>query len=158
MAILFDKMPREIRDKIYRLLLLDEVDNVESNLAVPCSSLYPVILRTCKQAYEEAMPVSYEKNTFSFWSMADTRSWRGLCQHSWLRKYKFLEANFARIKCVGFLYVCVAPEADYLHAIISSRYIIMETPPLVATQTIHLSRLTRFTTFTAPDVHSKLFT
>lgn len=27
MAVFFDKVPREIRDKIYRLLLVDEVDD-----------------------------------------------------------------------------------------------------------------------------------
>ena len=71
MAIFFDKVPREIRDKIYELLLVDHDVCRDIHLNVekwssPKSDLCPAILRTCKQAYTEGLPVLYEQNSFRY--------------------------------------------------------------------------------------------
>ena len=70
MAILFDKVPREIRDNIYQLLLTNynpEVILGGWKVTDPRRRrLYPAILRTCKKAYLEGLPVLYEQNIFNY--------------------------------------------------------------------------------------------
>jgi hypothetical protein len=92
-----DTFPPEIRNKIYKHLLCSplladaaaEIDDGEGNedenddenkispAAYPVQyNLFPAILRTCRQIYEEASVILYEHNTFYFvcrgpweWSM-----------------------------------------------------------------------------------------
>ena len=140
MAIFFDKVPREIRDKIYHLLLVDEANAIELKRAKACINLQPTILRTCKQAYEEAMPMMYEKNTFLFKSWAATGL--GPCQYgkSSLHNCDPLKANFRRIKHVSCLCPNEGSEAHHPYVLISSNYIIPETHPLMTSITIPTKR------------------
>lgn len=73
MSILFNGIPREVRDKIYQLLLVKDREEaikfIEWNNEHGygrVSGLHPAILRTCKQAYAEGISVLYEKNVFSY--------------------------------------------------------------------------------------------
>ena len=73
MAILFDKVPREIRDMIYHLLLVKgypgvELRAIERNrrYSFPDIDLHPAIMRTCKQAYTEGLSILYEQNNFIY--------------------------------------------------------------------------------------------
>ena len=68
MAIFFDKVPREIRNHIYQLLLVDQVEEI--NLSIHPDyrkdELYPAILCTCKKAYMEGSAVLYDQNRFRY--------------------------------------------------------------------------------------------
>ena len=77
MAIFFDQMPREIRDIIYELLLVNSQPGVHFsairkhqrltyNDPFPKIDLHTAILRTCKQAYAEGLPMLYERNAFTY--------------------------------------------------------------------------------------------
>ena len=69
---LFHKAPLEVRDNIYRLLLVkaheEAVEFIEWNNEHRYSraGLHAAILRTCKQAYAEGLSVLYEKNVFNY--------------------------------------------------------------------------------------------
>ena len=77
MAIFFDKLPREIRDMIYELLLVNPHSGVHFrairkhqrlayNDPFPKIDLNTAILRTCKKAYAEGLPLLYERNVFTY--------------------------------------------------------------------------------------------
>ena len=71
MAPFFEKLPRELRDQIYRELLADKVHHVEPQGKrygdrASRKQLSPVILRVCRQAYIEASIVLYENNIFRY--------------------------------------------------------------------------------------------
>ena len=77
MTIFFDKVPREIRDQIYELLLVKgDRSHVEWNPPkwnLEKNNLHPAILCTCKQAYTEGLPILYERNRFICDGAAVTR-------------------------------------------------------------------------------------
>ena len=71
--ILFHRVPREVRDKIYRLLLVKDreeaIEFTEWNNEYGygrVSGLHPKILRTCKHAYAEGLSALYEQNLFHY--------------------------------------------------------------------------------------------
>ncbi|KAL8797293.1 MAG: hypothetical protein Q9195_000447 [Heterodermia aff. obscurata] len=66
MSTFFDKLPLEIRTLIYEKLLLDKKNPIDAPCCrVPNSkTLYPTILRTCKQANAEGSSILYERNVF----------------------------------------------------------------------------------------------
>lgn len=71
MVTFFQRVPRELRDQIYRELLVNNVHSVRllgSWRGEPPvgNRLHPAILRTCKQAYTEAFAMLYEENVFRF--------------------------------------------------------------------------------------------
>lgn len=72
---MLDKIPPEIRNKIYRYLLLNPLLGTYEALGDPiypadphaCGvqyELFPAILRTCRQISTEALVVLYGENTF----------------------------------------------------------------------------------------------
>src|SRR6267378_3922920 len=59
------KLPLEIRNRVYRELLLSENSLRMVDLeSADINGLHPVILRTCRQVYNEATKVLYEENEF----------------------------------------------------------------------------------------------
>ena len=71
MATILNKLPREMRDQIYRELLVDDVYGI--GIVHDChhqftkrKQLSPAILRVCKQVFFEASIILYEENTFYF--------------------------------------------------------------------------------------------
>ena len=77
MAIVFDKVPLEIRDMIYEFHPVKCYTGVEFRAIqrgqystydrpVPKIDLNPAILCTCKQAYAEGLPMLYEQNVFTY--------------------------------------------------------------------------------------------
>jgi hypothetical protein len=71
-----DVLPPEIRNEIYKHLmrsplLADAIGSEERTRGTPTAvwtdyGLSPALLRTCRQAYEEASVILYEYNTFYF--------------------------------------------------------------------------------------------
>ena len=71
MATILNKLPREMRDQIYRELLLDDVHDI--GIVHHChhhlnerKQLSPAILQVCKQVFFEASIILYEENIFCF--------------------------------------------------------------------------------------------
>ena len=113
MSTFFTRLPRELREKVYKDLLLDEKNGVEPQGTFPPGKkvrrIYPEILRACKQAYAEAIVVLYEQNLFRF-------EYRGPCHFEYSYSYPYTEngekrlfpkwvtlsANFSRITKVSF--------------------------------------------------------
>ena len=95
MASFFDKVPLEVREQVYRELLVNQDGAIELDGRY-CNKrkLYTAILRTCKQAYTEASAVLYEQNHFRFESWPEATS---------LDRNGILEGNFARIKQVSYV-------------------------------------------------------
>ena len=66
-----ERLPPELRLRIYRELLLDEDHYLEPQGKHPDdppyeSKVYPAILGVCKQFYAEASAVLYEENEFGY--------------------------------------------------------------------------------------------
>ena len=158
MAIFFEKLPREIRDKIYRLLLVDEVNAIRLDLSGSPKRLHPAILRACKQTYEEAISMLYEKNNFLFMRRTDLDVWSDRCDEASLRNCDPLKASFRRIKRVSCLDPNDASEPNHQYGMFSSRYIIRETHPMISWNTVRVNQEIRFITSATPAAHSKLFT
>ena len=156
MAIFFNKVPREIRDKIYQLLLVDETNVI--NLRWPNARLHPAILRTCKQAYEESISMLYEGNSFIFIRPTDAEFWQDSCDETSLRKCDPLKANFRRIKHVSCLDPNDASEINHRYGMVSLRYIMLERRPMITSNTVKVNRMIRSVTSEIPAAHSKLFT
>lgn len=97
MAAFFDRVPLEVREKVYQGLLVNEDGAIELHWSGRDfkGKLHPAILRTCKQAYTEASPVLYEQNHFRHKSQSD--------MGTSLRSSDRLASNFGRIKhvCCG---------------------------------------------------------
>lgn len=92
-CVLFSKLPGELRNNIYKLLLVsDENITPERQLlgasnsfkqefrdGKPITGLDVTLLRTCRAIYREALPLLYEKNVFkvdkclSSWNFEDTK-------------------------------------------------------------------------------------
>lgn len=85
----FDKAPREVRDRIYKYLLVDfdlsttkflsrwgpeEERKISETMRTAKYELSPQILRVCRQALDEALPILYESNTFIV-DFATNESW-----------------------------------------------------------------------------------
>ena len=104
MAMFFSKVPREIRDQIYHLVLVDEASAIELSYAGSCRSLHAAILQTCRQAYEEAMPMLYEKNSFLFRTSAHSSSCLGAYVDGWQGFSESLNGAMNKIECVSLLY------------------------------------------------------
>ena len=104
MAIFFSKVPREIGDTIYNLVLVDEASPDELSYAGSCRSLNATILQTCRQAYEEAMPMLYEKNSFLFRTSAHSSSCLGAYVDGWQGFSESLNGAMNKIECVSLLY------------------------------------------------------
>lgn len=71
MSPFFQKLPRELRDQIYRELLYDEFwclrpQGPHREDVHEAKKLHLNILRTCKLAYAESSRVLYEENLFSW--------------------------------------------------------------------------------------------
>ena len=71
MAMILIKLPRELRDQIYRELLIDVegiriTDNGLKCNFVVTKQLFPAILQVCKQVFSEASMILYEENIFYF--------------------------------------------------------------------------------------------
>lgn len=69
----FFRLPAEVRDMIYELLLFEPestqfiVDKNDCNALRPSlRDAYPVILHVCQRLYKEASPVLYSRNHFKF--------------------------------------------------------------------------------------------
>lgn len=114
MVSFFQKVPRELRDQIYRELLVDNVHSVDPKLRLDNTTvkkqLCPAILRTCKQAYAEALAVLYEENVFRF-------NWYLLaeCSYDILAEYNLSKARLDRIKKVRSPYpqIVIAKRVGY---------------------------------------------
>ena len=67
MATILTKLPRELRDQIYRELLVDDVHCTGlNNDCLARKQLFPAILQVCKQVFIEASKILYEENSFLF--------------------------------------------------------------------------------------------
>jgi len=93
-CVLFCKLPGELRNNIYELLLVSDKKitperellgaskafRQESRDSSSPTGLDVTLLRTCHAIYHEALPILYEKNVFNFhkllstWKFEDTRS------------------------------------------------------------------------------------
>ena len=95
MTLFFERLSLEIRNQVYRELLVEEHGPLETDyhgyLYKTIKPLYPAILCTCKQAYQEASAVLYEQNHFRV-KVVD-------CS---LRCTDPLKGNFARLKRVSW--------------------------------------------------------
>lgn len=66
----FLNLPAELRLQVYEILLLDPfsyimlVSNLPPTRPHRSKSLYPAILRTCREIYNQALPILYSGNTF----------------------------------------------------------------------------------------------
>ena len=134
MAIFFDKVPLEIREKIYRELLVNEEKALEINWRGHCDSkgkhLYPAILRTCKQAWAEASAVLYEQNHFRHESHLQKGTSLHLCNP--------LKGEFKRVKRVSKSISFLSLGITVITGMISSKFLIAETHPSPATLTSRL--------------------
>ena len=67
MATILNKLPRELRDQIYRELLVDDVNGIDVfnwGYLIKQKQLSPAILQVSKQVFFEASMIFYEENTF----------------------------------------------------------------------------------------------
>lgn len=78
------RLPKEIRMKIYRHILLSDktirmqvLHDVLDSIYPP-NSLYPAILSTCHLIYDEAMDIVYRENNFRVHRVKDSNSNAGL--------------------------------------------------------------------------------
>lgn len=91
MPSFFGDLPLELRIPIYEELLTKDtaVDAIEPGIRIffdNNSDLHPAILRTCRQAYAEAIHFLYEENQFAFGSWGYSRPIRPL--QPWQRPFE----------------------------------------------------------------------
>ena len=116
MVSFFQKVPRELRDQIYRELLVDNVHSVDPNggrgldRRIAKKQLCPAILRTCQQAYAEALAMLYEENVFRFtWYLFAGCSDKILAEHNFsrprldkIKKVRSPYTQWVKAKSVGY--------------------------------------------------------
>ena len=105
MPSFFGDLPLKLRIQIYRELLVSDesVDVIKypgprSNKPHRRTNLHPAILRSCRQAYAEALGYLYEENRIRFDFFDFLYYYRGKHQNLW---FGLSEANLMRIKHVS---------------------------------------------------------
>ena len=112
---LFTKLPVEVRDMIYRRLLISSEPILRAHELIgyktivagnhhPISDLDSRLMRTCRAVYEETLPILYGSNTFEFHSpnamslFADSGISKGYIRMLMSRQTLDIEANISSVR------------------------------------------------------------